>query len=243
MQRKQVISVCMATYNGEKYVKEQLISILSQLELHDEVIVSDDGSSDKTLEVIQSLNDQRITIFKNNFKNVVLNFEFAIKQAKGDFIFLSDQDDIWDLNKVKVIYEEFKLDQKLTFVFSNANLIDGENNSIKKTFFMRIPKVSFLKIIYKNEFLGCTIAFKRKAVASLLPFPKLLPMHDWWIGINHLLYGKILFINQPLISYRRHGNNVTTGKRSSILQVLGWRWTILKALLINQFKKKNATGL
>jgi len=89
-----MISVCIATYNGEKYIKEQLDSIINQLDKNDEIIISDDGSSDNTIKIIESYKDGRIVLYKNSFKNVVLNFEFAIDKSKGDYIFLSDQDDI-----------------------------------------------------------------------------------------------------------------------------------------------------
>ena len=79
-----MISVCIATYNGEKYIKEQLDSIINQLDQNDEIIISDDGSSDRTLNIIESYNDNRIVLYKNSFKNVVLNFEFAISKSKGD---------------------------------------------------------------------------------------------------------------------------------------------------------------
>ena len=99
-----MISVCIATYNGEKYIREQLDSILPQLGLDDEVIISDDSSTDNTLKIIEEYNDCRIKIFSNNkFYSPILNFENALKKAQGDFIFLSDQDDIWKSNKVEVV--------------------------------------------------------------------------------------------------------------------------------------------
>ncbi len=101
MKRDYFISVAMATYNGEKYIKEQLESILLQLENQDEVIVSDDGSTDHTLKIIESLNDQRIKILKGPRNGVKQNFAHALSFCKGKYIFLSDQDDIWLENKVK----------------------------------------------------------------------------------------------------------------------------------------------
>lgn len=91
-----MISVCMATYNGEEYIKEQLESILCQLGEMDEIIISDDGSTDNTLNIIESYNDSRIKIHINTGKHgFVYNFENALQKAKGEYIFLSDQDDIW----------------------------------------------------------------------------------------------------------------------------------------------------
>ena len=101
-----MISVCMATFNGEKYIKEQIQSILNQLSLDDEVIISDDGSSDKTLEVINHINDKRIKVFTNTHKHgFTHNFENALNHANGEYIFLSDQDDIWAEEKVNKVME------------------------------------------------------------------------------------------------------------------------------------------
>jgi len=111
------ISVCMATYNGERYLKEQLDSILKQLSFTDEIIISDDGSQDRTIEIIESFGDSRIKLFHSTQQNLIYNFENALSKASGDIIFLSDQDDIWYENKVeKSMYHL----QKYGLVFSNA---------------------------------------------------------------------------------------------------------------------------
>lgn len=91
-----MISVCMPTYNGEKFIRIQLESILSQLGNDDEIVISDDSSTDKTVEITKSFNDSRIHLLENNtFHSPIYNLENALKNAKGDFIFLSDQDDEW----------------------------------------------------------------------------------------------------------------------------------------------------
>ena len=100
------ISVCVATYNGEKFIYDQLQSILDQLLENDEIIVSDNYSTDKTINIIKSINDCRIKIYFLKKKNLIKNFENALFHAKGDYIFLSDQDDIWLPNKIKIMLEE-----------------------------------------------------------------------------------------------------------------------------------------
>ncbi|WP_291047296.1 glycosyltransferase family 2 protein [Empedobacter sp. UBA1574] len=223
------ISVCLASYNGQKYIKEQLESILSQLRIGDEVIISDDNSTDKTIEIINGFNDSRIKVIPNtNFKGVIGNFENAIKNASGDFIFLSDQDDIWRSDKVQVIIDFFEANQSYSCIFSNAAIINNKGQRIGKRFFQQIPKLKFYKLLLKNKFLGCTMAFKNNL--NILPFRQDLPMHDWYIGLKHIQKGKVGFINEDLIYYRRHGGNVTTGNRSSLLQVLKWRILMLKSL-------------
>ena len=127
------ISVCLATYNGEKFLKEQLDSILNQLESDDELIISDDGSKDKTLEIIRAYKDQRIRIFRNmNKHGVVFNFENAIQKSSGNIILLCDQDDVWFPNKVKVLTKEL---EEFDFVVHNALLVDENGKSLNQDFF------------------------------------------------------------------------------------------------------------
>lgn len=220
----------MATYNGEKYIKEQLDSILSQLDVSDEIIISDDGSTDSTKEIISRYEDARIKFFVNsNGKGPVRNFENAIKKASGEYIFLSDQDDIWRADKIQKIVSAFSFDDSLTLIFSNAQIIDGRGNNKNYTFFKNnnANDTSLFKSFVKNQFLGCTIAFKNELKSKVLPFPATIPMHDWWIGIVNLYYGKVKFLNENLISYRRHSNNVTSESCSSLFQMFSWRITLL----------------
>ena len=109
----------MTTFNGEKFIETQLNSILSQLDRDDEVIICDDGSTDKTLSIIASLNDPRINLFHNSFRNVILNFESALEKAKGEYIFLSDQDDIWYENKVSELSQVL---ESYDLVYTNATV-------------------------------------------------------------------------------------------------------------------------
>ena len=201
-----MISVCVTTFNGEKYIGEQLDSILSQIGMNDEVIISDDSSVDNTIDIIESFNDSRIKLLKNNkYYNPIYNFENALKKATGDYIFLSDQDDIWMNNKK---LEMINLLKDCDCVVSDAIVIDSNNNIINKSFFeLNKSKSGLINNIIKNGYLGCCMAFKRKILEKALPFPKQIPMHDMWIGVIAEKYGSVLFYNKPLIYYRRHGNN------------------------------------
>ena len=126
------ISVCIATYNGEKYIRDQLESILSQLDFCDEIVVSDDHSSDKTIAIIKSFNDDRIrVIYNSGQKGYTSNFENALKHAKGEYIFLSDQDDIWLKGKVDKCMEYL---QDYDFVVSDAVIVNQDLETLKKSF-------------------------------------------------------------------------------------------------------------
>ena len=233
-----MITVCIATYNGEKYIKKQLDSILSQLGENDEVIISDDSSSDKTIEIIKSYKDNRIKIFENQkFKSPIFNFENALKHVNGDIIILADQDDVWKLNKIETIKEYM---QEYDLVLSDADIIDEKGNILQESFYaLNGSKSGFMKNIVKNSYLGCTMAFNEKILDKSLPFPKDLPMHDWWIGLIGEMYGKTCFVEDKLISYRRHGNNASpTGEKSkySLKTKIMFRLIMIKNLLWRSFR-------
>ena len=208
-----MISVCVATYNGERYIETQIRSILDQLNKDDEIIISDDSSTDRTLDIIRSFNDSRIKLFEGNkFPSPTFNFENALKHAKGDFIFLSDQDDIWLDGRVSEAVAALKT-SNIDCVICNRIIIDqnGDSNDepVVSSDFTKSP---FWKVLYHNPYIGCCMAFNRLLLDRALPFPKNLPMHDLWIGLLAHKNKRVGFIPTPLIGYRRHGNNVTTGK-------------------------------
>jgi glycosyltransferase involved in cell wall biosynthesis len=228
-----MISVCIATYNGEKYIKIQIDSILKLLDINDEIIISDDGSNDNTVKIIRSYSDNRIKLFeKQKFRSPIFNFENALRKASGDYIVLADQDDIWQNNKIEVIKEYLN---NYDLVLSDANIIDSEGNEIYKSFYeINGSKQGLIKNIIKNSYLGCAMAFNRKILNKALPFPKDIPMHDWWLGLIGEIYGKIYFIDDKLISYRRHENNVSpTGEKSiySLKQKIVFRLKIINNLI------------
>lgn len=219
----------MATYNGEKFIMEQILSILPQLFPDDEMIISDDGSSDSTIEIINSIGDKRIKLYNNSFKDVVKNFEFSISKSKGDYIFLSDQDDIWHPDKVKNTLECF-VTSDADLIVTNVAYIDQFGVLQPEEFYKTGFKKGVWDNLKKNHFIGCAMAFKKSAKKWFLPFPTGIPMHDWWIGLKVGRYGKIQFLDQKLHFYRRHNNNVTTGKKSTFVNIIYWRWIIAKNL-------------
>lgn len=209
---KKRISVCMATYNGEKYIKEQVDSILMQLGDQDELIISDDQSFDRTIEIINSFDDPRIKMFTHKENHgFVKNFENALKHAEGDYIFLSDQDDIWMPNKVE---ESLKALSKSDFVVSDCITINENEKVISQS---RIDdyhiKTGFLRLMIKTRYLGCCMAFKRNVLEAALPFPEnvYLMEHDLWLAAVAECYYKTSLIYKPLIKYRRHGGNASSG--------------------------------
>jgi len=225
------ISVALATYNGEKYISEQLNSILPQLGPEDEIIISDDGSSDRTLEIVAGFCSAQIKVLKNPGKGVISNVENAIKHTSGDIIFLCDQDDVWLPDKVSVT-KKYLLESDVKLVVSDAIVVDENLKVLEDSFFKLMNSGSgFIKNFIKNTYHGCCMAFLKELKEVILPFPKNIPMHDSWIGLMAELYGKVLFIPEKLIYYRRHQNNATVLKRESLRKSLIWRKNLAVALI------------
>ena len=226
---REKISVAMAVYNGEQYLKEQLDSILHQLNSNDEVIVSVDPSKDTTLEILKTYHiyDKRVRIYRGPGQGVVKNFENAIYHCKNDIIFLSDQDDVWVDGKVQKVIKAFS-DEKVTCILHDAYIVDKNLNIMGKSFFQnRGSRLGIARNILKNSYIGCCMAFRRDMVKKILPFPVSIPMHDQWIGICCEYYGDAKLIQEQLIKYRRHDHNVSEMSHASIKQMLVWRKNII----------------
>ncbi|MCJ7468603.1 MAG: glycosyltransferase family 2 protein [Maribacter sp.] len=229
-----MVSVCMAVYNGERFIKEQIDSILPQLQPQDELIISDDGSVDDTLAIITAIKDKRIRVFNSNSHNIVQNFENALNKANGDIIFLSDQDDIWHPSKVE---ECLNYLHNNILVFSNLDVFSDDLSDTIKFYDSNRPKTGILRNIIKNHYIGATMAFKKKVLDKALPFPKGIYMHDIWLALVAEVMGSTFFIEKPLIYYRRHENNASqTGETSSnpFLKKIGMR-IVLTYNLIRRF--------
>ena len=184
-----MISVCIATYNGEKYIREQLDSILTQLGSEDEVVISDDGSKDNTLKIVESYNDKRIIVLHNKGKHgFTHNFENAIKNAKGDIIFLSDQDDVWPENKVESFLEVIKPGY---LVISDAWVCSGTLEKRFRLSEVRSFKSTYWQNLYKGMFLGSTMAFTKDSLDYFLPIPNVLG-HDMWFALLSALKNKLI---------------------------------------------------
>lgn len=229
-----MISVCIATYNGAKYIGEQLASILKQLSAEDEVVVSDDGSTDGTIDIVRSLNDRRIRIVDGPRRHSpTLNFEWALRNAKGEYIFLADQDDVWLEGKVTRCVEEL---QMCDCVVSDARVTDSLLNTTSESLFqlMHVKHGRLSNLLWRNGYTGCCMAFKREVLSKALPFPTDIPMHDIWIGNVAAFCGSLHFINDRLLLFRRHDAAAScNGKRSnySLWQKLSFRWHTLKNIV------------
>ncbi|MBB5182900.1 glycosyltransferase [Catenisphaera adipataccumulans] len=228
------VSVAMAVCNGEAYLAAQIRSILPQLSAQDELIVSVDPSTDRTREVLDSFQDQ-IQVFEGPGKGVTANFANALSHCHNAVIFLCDQDDLWMPDKVKKVTAAFV--PGVTVVMHDAKIIDADRKEIAPSFFAeRHVKHGIYQNMMKNSYIGCCMAFRKELLDVILPFPKELPMHDQYIGIVGEMMGTSIFLPEPLLLYRRHGQNASAMHHADVKQMLIWRKQIYKA--VKAAKKK-----
>jgi len=208
------ISVALATYNGSHYIKEQLDSILYQTYPVDEIVIRDDCSEDNTAEILAEykiLHSDKFKIIptQNQRLGVARNFEAVLGKCSGDIIFLCDQDDIWESNKIEVMTQQHLL-RKADIVTSAFTLINSNGRRIGKKVFPSNFNVDDLhrELIKYNLFPGCTISFSKRVLLSVLPISPRAYIHDWWILLASINKGfNVFFVNTPLTKYRIHDNN------------------------------------
>jgi glycosyltransferase involved in cell wall biosynthesis len=227
------ISVCMATFNGEPYVGQQLGSIIPQLAGQDELVISDDSSTDGTLHIIEELRNAHIRLFSGNvFHNPIYNIENAIRHAEGDIIVLSDQDDVWLENKLDLVRRWFSSKGTgINTLVLDGSIIDEQGHLIEDSIFAGLGSgKGILKNLYRNTYMGCCMAFTRELLRVALPFPPHIPMHDSWLGLLSELYGTVEFVPEKTVLYRRHPLN-RSFRRFTVGQQIRWRFFLAYYLL------------
>lgn len=234
-----MISVCIATYNGGRYIGEQLASILPQLTDEDEVVISDDGSTDDTLRVVAGFADKRIRVFTHEQKVAATfpldrsthNFANAMKMSCGEYIFLSDQDDVWLPGKVEKMMACL---QTADWVLSDCRIVDQHLNVLHDSIFeLRHTRLNILPNLWSACYQGCCMAFRRCVLERAWPFPVTKVGHDLWLGLVARLYFRTVLLPEPLLLYRKHGHSVTpvgAGNHHSLGFKIYYRLFIVKHL-------------
>lgn len=210
MKKYPLVSIAMATYNGEQFLAQQLDSILSQSYANIEIIICDDGSTDATCEILQHYAQKGGNIqcfFNETNKGLVKNFEKALLLCTGDYIALADQDDIWRHDKIAILVDTIG---EADLVHSDAHLID-DTGVVFATSYSLYSHKNLHKDIYsycmENNVTGCTSLFSRSLLTNALPFPKGIFVHDWWLALCAYQHRGIVYCDQPLIDYRQHAHN------------------------------------
>ena len=234
------VSVCMATFNGGKHVREQVDSILAERQAQDELVVSDDGSTDDTLQILRSYGSSLRIVGAKRAGGVVRNFSRALEHARGELILLADQDDYWLPGRLQRLRDELG---SCELVYSNAWVVDEQLQSSGVTLFDQLrPAPGFWRnLVRTSSFVGCCMAFRRSLLDRVLPLPDSTPWHDWLIGLVASLRGQVRQVDTPLLLYRRHSGNVSlTGanSRNGPLRKIQLRVQVLHALVICMWRSR-----
>lgn len=233
------ISVALCTYNGARFLRQQLQSIEKQSLLPAEVVISDDGSTDQTLSLIEKFAVEapflvRVTATEGNLGSTQ-NFERAIAQCRSPIVALADQDDLWKVDKLERLQHAFDLNPDASFVFTDADLIDVNGAALSGTAWEWLDfeadsynaepaALQFRRIIRGNFVTGATMAFRANLFPILRPFPAEL-YHDEWIATIAHGHGKRgIALPEPLIAYRQHSSQQIGVSRRRDLGGGAWRW-------------------
>lgn len=226
------ISVAMAVYNGERFLEEQLDSILTQLEPQDELIASYDKSKDGTWELLQRYQEKysQLRVIENQHPGVNGNFNNAIAACTGNYVFICDQDDRWAENKRSAVIETFER-SGADMVIHNGVSIDADGKVISEPFFTtyRIGNGKIRNIL-KSRYSGCCMAFSREMKEKIMPMPMDIDAYDRWIGTVGEFMGRIAYDDRILLYHRLHGNNVTPESSRSIGVIVRSRIQLVREL-------------
>ena len=209
------IDILMAVYNGEKYIGEQIESILAQTRKDWRLMICDDCSQDGTAKIIKkysSAHRDKIFLYENekNSGSSKANFFKLLKMSHADHIFTCDQDDIWKSDKIEKTLEAFGDEDIPTLVHTDLTVVDANkkviSGSMIRSQHIDIKRDKLNELIVQNIVTGCTMAVNKK-LASILKEPDVIPVHDWWIAATASIYGQIKYIDEPTVYYRQHGDN------------------------------------
>lgn len=231
-----MISIALATYNGEEFLREQLDSVLNQTFQDFEIIVCDDCSTDHTLDILEEYKqlDARIRVYQNDCNlGFIKNFEKAIRYCNGEYIALCDQDDRWVPEHLSIL---LNIIGDKHIACGNARFIDRYGNDLHSTIIDRDYLVMPLKsgtdllyrlFFYRNSFQGASMLINRKFLEVALPIPEVAKYHDVWFSILSCMYGGIAFTSEIVNEYRQHGNNYSNSSEKGTNRYRHFCYTLL----------------
>jgi glycosyltransferase involved in cell wall biosynthesis len=219
-------SICMATFNGQRYIQEQVESIISQMEIDDELVIIDDASNDGTVDYLESIGDPRIRIY-HNASNIghVQSFAKVLSLAQGQYLFMADQDDIWIKGRLSIIRAALAAGSEL--VSTNSKFIDGENRIITplhpdllEADSNRYTRNIFRIFTGKAYYDGCSMGLRKELLRLVLPIPSYVESHDLWIAMAANLAKSNKHLESYTLYRRMHGNNASIVSRSLVRKLL-----------------------
>lgn len=207
--------VCMATYNGARWLREQIASVVAQTDKDWQLLVSDDGSTDGTLEIIRESQrrDPRIRLLESrgDARGVVGNFEYLLAYAanlRADFIALSDQDDVWRADKLALQRQQISTAYACCSDLLLINAVGQSRGERLLSQLSATTEPTVRSLLAQNSVVGCTLAMQPQVLEIALPFPQGLENHDWWLALCALSLGCLYCDEQALVSYRQHDANI-----------------------------------
>lgn len=226
------VEILLATYNGEKFLPEQLESILNQTHKNIKVIICDDGSTDNTNKIIEEYIKKHKNIFRRieksseEIRGAKESFGALIRSSTENYAMFCDQDDVWLPNKIEATlarmkHEEKKSGNETPILIHTDLLVVDEKLSIINHSFFKSQKIennnqTIASAIIKNNVTGCTAMINKALINMIGKIPSAAIMHDWWLLLLGLTFGKILLVNEPLIKYRQHGKNTLGAKKEGL---------------------------
>jgi rhamnosyltransferase len=239
------VDIAMATYNGEAYIEEQIISILNQT-YHDWTLyISDDASTDRTIEIITKYSkiDARVKLINTARQGgVIRNFNKALEATNSDYVLLSDQDDVWFPNRLAMLLEEMhKVEiskNKPIMIFSDLELVDKNLIVTAQSFYESNgidprENLNVFNLVWGSSVYGCSTILNRCLLNKCLPIPPSVPMHDCWLALNSVTELGLHYYEQKTIKYRQHENNVVGGSNKTFIKKLKNAFkTFSKALVL-----------
>ena len=217
-----MISILLASYNGEKFIAEQIESLLAQTFKDFKLYIYDDMSTDSTVSILQSYEKKHpkqiyVTLNKENTGGAKHNFIRMMIEHKDDYVMLCDQDDVWLPNKINKTLNEMKHIETIygsdtpILVHSDLKIVDKSlhtlSNSFMKSMYANYKKSALRNIVIQNTLTGCTAMYNRALARLIQEEPQYMVMHDWWLILITSAFGKVSSILEPLILYRQHDKN------------------------------------
>lgn len=244
------VDIAMATYNGENFISEQIDSIINQSYQDWKLYISDDGSSDNTVEIIKTFvsKDKRIELVNTERQGgVISNFNKSLKYTTADFIMLSDQDDIWPSDRLKLLLNTIQQENNIDepkLVFSDLTLVNEVGGEIAKSFYKAnnldpLNNLQGYNLLWNSTVYGCTTIMNRALLNLVLPVPNDAHMHDQWLAMKAHQYNGLIFLDTPTVMYRQHSSNVVGGINKGMLNKIKDSKNSIKAILLSVKKTKN----